>query len=97
MCNGQGKKPVVSTENISVIIVYNPKEFMNYNTSVNNPEGLIQTMGRLAYMTKFQRAKTLKASTDINGVFTRTYERIDEPTPCGFGDSTFCVCTWKRI
>ena len=27
MCNGQGKKPVVSTENVKVIIVYNPKEF----------------------------------------------------------------------
>ena len=25
MCHGQGKKPVVSTEDIKVIIVYNPK------------------------------------------------------------------------
>ena len=97
MCNGEGKRPVISTENINVIIVYNPKEFMNYDTSVNNPEGLIQTMGRLSLMNSFRRAKTLKASTDIPSGFTRTYERIDEPTPCGFGDSTFCVCTWKRI
>ena len=70
---------------------------MNYDTSVNNPEGLIQTMARGSLTSKFQRAKTLKASTDINNIFTRAYERIDEPTPCGFGDSTFCVCTWKRI
>jgi len=48
-------------------------------------------------MNKFRRAKSLKASTDIPSGFTRSYERIDEPTPCGFGDSTFCVCTWKRI
>ena len=97
MCNGQGKKPVISTEDIKVIIVYNPKEFVNYDTSVNVQEGTIQTMAKLSLMSKFQRAKTLKASTDINDVFTRTYERIDEPTPCGFGNSTFCVCTWKRV
>lgn len=97
MCNGEGKKPVISTENINVMIVYNPREFINFNSSVNTTEGLIQTMARLALMPKFQKAKTLLASTDINNMFTRTYERIDEPTPCGFGDSTFCVCTWKRI
>ena len=61
MCNGQGKKPVISTEDIKVIIVYNPKEFVNYDTSVNVPEGTIQTMGRLAFMTKFQRDKNLKS------------------------------------
>ena len=64
---------------------------------MNVQEGTIQTMAKLSLMSKFQRAKTLKASTDINDVFTRRYERIDEPTPCGFGNSTFCVCTWKRV
>ena len=97
VCNGLGKKPVISTEDIKVIIVYNPKEFVNYDTSVNVQEGTIQTMAKLSLMSKFQRAKTLKASTDINDVFTRRYERIYEPTPCGFGNSTFCVCTWKRV
>lgn len=97
MCGGNGKRPVESTEDIEVLLVYNPKDFINFDMSVNINDGYIQTMAKVDMMSQFRRAKTIKVSTDIDGHFTRTYERVQEPTPCGFGNSAFAVCTWKRI
>lgn len=54
-------------------------------------------MSKIELMPKLQTAKSIKVSKDIEGYFGRTYERVQEPMPCGFGASAFTVCTWKRI
>ncbi len=96
MCNGAGKKPIISTEDINIIVVFDPKQFVNIETPVNNPDGYIQTFGKKEMTTKFRRAKEIEVATDINGYFTRRYERVGEPTPLGFGNNEFVICTWRR-
>lgn len=97
LCNGAGQRPVVSTEDVDLIVVYDPRDFMQFNVTVDAPNGLIQTMSKIELMPKLQTAKSIKVSKDIEGYFNRTYERVQEPMPCGFGKSAFAVCTWKRI
>lgn len=97
LCNGAGQRPVVSTEDVDLIVVYDPRDFIQFNTTVDAPNGLIQTMSKIELMPKLQAAKSIKVSKDIEGYFNRTYERVQEPMPCGFGNAAFAVCTWKRI
>ena len=100
VCNGIGKRPVVTTEDVDLIVVYDPRDFIQFSqntSSVNNPSSLMQTMSKIELMPKLQTAKSIKVSKDIEGYFNRTYERVQEPMPCGFGASAFAVCTWKRI
>lgn len=100
LCNGIGQRAVVSTEDIDLIVVYDPRDFIQFSenlSTVNTPTSLMQTMSKIELMPKLQAAKSIKVSKDIEGYFNRTYERVQEPMPCGFGNAAFAVCTWKRI
>lgn len=96
-CGGSGKRAVISTEEIRAIVVYEPKDFMNFSKNLNHADGYIQTMGKISLMPKFQQAQSIIVATNIGSMFTRKYQRITEPVPCSFSDSSCCVCTWKRI
>lgn len=97
MCNGEGKKSVVSTEGINLLVVYDPKDFIGWDKTVNKPDGYIQTMAKINATPKLQRAKSITVATDIDNYFTRKYERAGEPFPCGFGNNAFIVCNWRRL
>ena len=97
MCNGAGRRPVESSENVHVMVIFSPKEFMDIGVPVNSPDGLIQTMGKKEMTPKFQRANQIVVSTDISGFFSHTYQRVSEPTPVGLGNNEFVLCMWKRI
>tara|TARA_R110002020_G_scaffold55309_3_gene153626 strand:- start:9207 stop:9737 length:531 start_codon:yes stop_codon:yes gene_type:complete len=97
VCNGEGKRPVISTENIDLVVVFDYKEFMGMSTPVNNPEGLIQTMATKEATPKFKRAKELQVATDIAGYGDQRFQRHSEPQPLGLGNNEFVICTWKRV
>ena len=81
VCNGNGKKPVISTENLNLAVIYDYKDFLGIKTPVNAPNG----------------AKELQPSTEISNYANSRFERITEPQPAGFGDDEFVFCNWKRI
>ena len=96
-CNGDGKRPVISTETISLGVIFDYKEFLSINSPVNSPDGLIQTVGRKEVTHRLKRAKEIQVSTDISGYADHRFQRIEEPQPIGFGNSEFVVCTWRRV
>ncbi len=96
MCSGAGKRAVETTETIKLMIIWDYKQFVG-STTVNSPEGLIQTMTFDENTPKLKRAKEILVATDKASYGTHRYERISEPEPCGFGNTEFVICTWKRI
>lgn len=97
ICGGQGKKPVITTENLNLAVIYDYRNFLNSQTPVNIPDGSIQTICANSLMPKLLRAKELQTSTDIKNYMDARFERITDPQPVGFGNNDFVFCTWKRI
>lgn len=94
MCNGNGKKGVDSNENINLMVIWDSKEFINVGT-VNDADGMIQTVTFIENITKLKRAKELVTATEISSYNRYRYERISEPNPCGFSNE-FVECMWRR-
>ena len=96
LCNGNGRKPVTSSENVNLAVIFEPKQFLEINTPVNTADGYIQTLAKREMTPKLQRAKEIIVATDTSGYFTHRYQRVSEPTPIGLGNSQFILCTWRR-
>ena len=96
MCNGDGKRAVISTVSINLMVIWDSKEFISAGT-VNSPEGLIQTITFDENTPKLKRAQKIVVATDKAGYGNHVYERASEPESCGFGGSEFVSCLWKRI
>ena len=67
------------------------------STPVNNPDGLIQTIGKKEVTPQLKRAKEIQVATDIAAYADHRFQRAAEPEPIGFGNSEFVLCTWKRV
>ena len=96
LCNGNGKKPVTSSENVNLAVIFEPRQFLEMSTPVNTADGYIQTLATKSMTSKLQRAKEIVVATDVSGFFTHRYQRGSEPLPIGLGNNEFVICTWRR-
>ena len=96
LCNGNGKRPITSSENVNLAVIFEPRQFLQMSTPVNTADGYIQTLAKRIMTPKLQRAKEIIVSTDTSGFFSHRYQRVSEPTPVGLGDNEFVICTWRR-
>ena len=96
LCNGNGKKPVTSSENVNLAVIFEPRQFLEMSTPVNTADGYIQTLANKNMTPKLQRAKVILVATDVSGFFSHRYQRVSEPTPIGLGNNEFVLCTWRR-
>ena len=97
MCNGNGRRPVTSSESVKLAVIFEPRQFLEIKTPVNTADGLIQTLAGKTLTPKLQRAKEIIVATELSGYFSHRYERISEPSPIGLGSNEFVICTWKRV
>jgi hypothetical protein len=97
LCNGAGKKPITSSENVNLAVIFEPREFLEISTPVDTADGYIQTLAKKELTPKLRRAKEIIVATEVSGFFTHRYERVSEPTPIGLGNNEFVLCTWKRL
>ena len=96
LCNGNGKKPIISSENVSLAVIFEPRQFLEMSTPVNTADGYIQTLANKIMTPKLQRAKEIIVATDVSGFFSHRYQRVSEPTPIGLGNNEFVLCMWRR-
>ena len=96
VCNGNGRRPLTSSENVNLAVIFEPRQFLEMSTPVNTADGYIQTLAKKAMTAKLQRAKEIIVSTDTSGFFPHRYQRISEPLPIGLGNNEFVICTWRR-
>lgn len=97
-CHGAGKVQLdPTTENIELVVIFEPKDWINVGR-VSTADGRIQTISLLSTtMAKLKRASSIVVGTDVESAERYKYERISEPTPCGFGSTSFVSVMWKKI
>jgi hypothetical protein len=95
MCNGAGKRAKETTETLNLMVIFDHEEFINVGT-VNNPEGMIQTITFGSNTPTLKRAKEIQVATDVGSYGRHRYERATEPQPCGLGNSEFVECLWRK-
>lgn len=99
ICVGAGKLKSEQTDDVSLAVIYNHKDWIPIGPSIGNPNGYVQTIGLAAVVNQLKTAKELIVNTDISSDYSirQRYERSGEPQFCGFGHATIVVTMWKRI
>ena len=97
LCNGNGKKPITSSEDVNLAVIFEPKQFLEITTPVNTADGYIQTLAKKDMTPKLQRAKEIIVSTDVSNFFSHRYQRVSEPLPIGLGNNVFVLCMLRRV
>jgi len=98
VCSGKGKRLVETSENISLAVIWNYRDFIIDVKSLKTPQGLIQTISRLdPTLPKIKKAKELVVGTDIEKYMRHRFVRNGEPIPVGMrnDETDFIVVTWK--
>jgi hypothetical protein len=90
VCDGAGRFPIESKENINMMVIWDVKNFINVAADVVIPQGSVQTITYFDRIDKIRRAKSLIISSRYQ------YTRFAEPEPCGLGRNSFFSCIWKR-
>lgn len=96
MCNGQHIKAVETSEPLSMMVIWDYKDFINVGT-IDNPNGYIQTLTFDEHTPKLKQANEITVANSVRGYTEHRYQRASEPEPCGFGNTEFVACLWKRI
>ena len=97
LCGGVGKIISDSTETINMMVIWNYKEWVPMNASINVPEGSIQTLSKLATLDEIKRVNEIIVDTDIESYVKHRFQREGEPNPCGFGASSYVATIWKPV
>jgi hypothetical protein len=99
-CHGLGVLVTDNTLNLSLIVVWNYKEFVGWNKIPDDtmlPFGYCQTMSKLDTLSDIKRAKEIILNTDLSAYVKHRFVRISEPNPIGLGNDAYVITTWKRI
>ncbi len=98
VCNGLGKIADEPTEeNVSLMVIWDYKQWINFNLNTRSPDGLAQTLSTASLTPKLLRADRVVFATDIEGYVRHQFTRDGEAEPCGFGNNDFVSIMWRRI
>jgi len=97
MCDGTGKRAVVTTETINLMVLWQYKDWIDIGAEIRSPEGMVQTISSIDTLPDIKRAKSVIIDTDIEKLVKHEFVRDGEPTPAGLGRDNFIVTMWSRI
>jgi len=95
VCNGEGFKYNISETTIDLLVIHDYKKWINFNTNINMPNGMIQTIAKFSDLQKLQKANTLVVDTSAGYIPSNEYIRDSEPQPIGLGNSDYLYTYWK--
>jgi hypothetical protein len=91
-------QPTISetTETITALLKFDPKDFEDFGSKVNNPQGILRLKTFLYDVPKLIRCKYI-VPAQSRGVIDAKYKLLREPIPVGLRDDKFAVSFWERI
>ena len=99
-CNGKGYKAVETTEDVSIRIYWDRKNWYNVGIPLDLPQGAIQTICNMTDLPKLERAKYLipKDYGNISNYETMKFVRSGPSFPQGFKQNPvkYAVTFWNR-
>lgn len=96
-CRGLGGTYTESYDTKDLLVLFDYKYWVNFNSKVHSPDGLVQTISKLADYPKLKHCHKIIIDTDIQNYTESYYQRNSEPQPAGFGESSYFFTYWKKI
>jgi hypothetical protein len=96
-CRGLGGVHSEAYDLIDLLIIFDYKYWLNFNSKVHSPNGLIQTINKLNDFPKIQKCSKLIVDTNLSNYTENYYQRNSDPEPAGFGESSYFFTYWKKI
>lgn len=96
-CRGLGGTYTEASDTKDLLVMFDYKYWINFNSKVHSPDGLVQTISKLEDYTKIKNCNKIIIDTNIQNYTESYYQRNSEPQPCGFGDSSYFFTFWKKI
>lgn len=97
VCNGDGYRFESKEENIDLLVLFEYKYWINFNSNINSPDGMIQTICSTNSLTQIKAANRLLVDTNLTGVTRNYFSRASDPQPAGLGDTNYLFTFWKKI
>ena len=96
LCGGDGNIASEQNRVIKMTLKWNPKDFKNYNISINHPSNICKTKTFLTYLSDIKRCDYIVIDSDqITSQDMRCY-RIGEPSIVGLQQSRYIITFWER-
>lgn len=98
VCLGNGvsdSETSYTASTISLAVIFDSKYFINNNKVLNVPDGSIQTICPITFITQIRNANDLVVDTSTDPYGSRIYQRASEPELAGFGSSRYIITLWK--
>lgn len=96
-CRGLGGFYSESYDMANFLVIFDYKRWINFNSKVHDPEGMVQTISKFSDYMKIKTCQKIIIDTSIQNYTESYYQRDSEPQPCGFGDSSYIFTFWKKI
>ncbi len=96
-CRGLGGQYEQDYDIKDLLVLFDYKYWVNFNSKVQSPDGLIQTISKLEDYPKLKQCNKLIVDTNIQNYTESYYQRNSEPQPAGFGESSYFFTYWKKI
>jgi hypothetical protein len=96
VCNGAKKILVEQSEDISLIVIWDYKNYRNLTNNVNTVDGNVQTLCYMEQVDKIKRATHIVFNTELEKYGNHRFARDGEPSPIGFGSDRYILTTWKK-
>lgn len=103
LCGGTGKKTQEVSENISMSVAWQPKDFIGgyfkgVAPGVVMPKGVIQTRARIEDLPKIQKCIEMHLQVEIENYVLGKYRLLREGTDqFGIIKHKWIICFWDRI
>lgn len=89
-------KDVETTEEITLRVYWNPKDWMSVGFQVQIPNNTIQVIGYMSDLPKIEKATKLIVHKGIEGHGPLDFEKESEPYPFGLRQKSYFAMFWKR-
>jgi hypothetical protein len=96
-CRGLGGTYSEANEIVDMLVVFDYKYWVGFDSTVHKPEGMIQTISKLQDLPKLNSCNKIIVDTNIINYTEAYFQRNSEPQPAGFGESSYLFTFWKKI
>lgn len=96
-CRGIGGVYQQAYDTKNLLVLFDYKYWVGFNSKVHSPDGLVQTISKLEDYQKIRQCNKIIIDTSIQNYTESYYQRNSEPQPAGFGESSYFFTYWKKI
>lgn len=96
-CRGLGGLYEEANDDLNLLVLFDYKYWVNFNSKIHSPEGMVQTISKLEDYTKIKNCNKIIIDTSIQNYTESYYQRNSEPQPAGLGESSYFFTMWKKI